>query len=58
VSIQRKEDEIADILIAECRSLDANLPVMGSFGHSRLHELGNTTDRILHRSLFPLLIVH
>jgi nucleotide-binding universal stress UspA family protein len=31
---------------------------MGSFGHSRLHELGNTTDRILHRSLFPLLIVH
>jgi nucleotide-binding universal stress UspA family protein len=60
VSIQRKEDEIADILIAECRSLDANLPVIGSFGHSRLHDLlpGSTTDRILHRSPFPLLIAH
>ena len=55
-----EEDEIADILIAECRSLDANLLVMGSFGHSRLHELlpGSTTDRILHRSPFPLLIAH
>jgi nucleotide-binding universal stress UspA family protein len=33
---------------------------MGSFGHSRLHELlpGSTTDRILRRSPFPLLIAH
>jgi nucleotide-binding universal stress UspA family protein len=33
---------------------------MGSFGQSRLHELlpGSTTDRILHRSPFPLLIAH
>jgi nucleotide-binding universal stress UspA family protein len=55
-----EEDEIADTLIAECRRLDANLLVMGSFGHSRLHELlpGSTTDRILRRSPFPLLIAH
>jgi nucleotide-binding universal stress UspA family protein len=55
-----EDDEVADILIAECRRLDANLLVMGSFGHSRLHELlpGSTTDRVLRRSPFPLLIAH
>ena len=55
-----EDDEIADVLIAECRRLDANLLVMGSYGHSRLHELlpGSTTDRVLHRSPFPLLIAH
>jgi nucleotide-binding universal stress UspA family protein len=55
-----EEDEIADVLIAECRRLDANLLVMGSYGHSRLHELlpGSTTDRVLRRSPFPLLMAH
>lgn len=55
-----EEDEIADALIAECRKLSANLLVMGSYGHSRLHELlpGSTTDRVLHRSPCPLLIAH
>jgi nucleotide-binding universal stress UspA family protein len=51
-----EEDEIADALIEECRKFDTNLLVMGSYGHSRLHELlpGSTTDRVLHRSPFPL----
>jgi nucleotide-binding universal stress UspA family protein len=55
-----EEDEIADVLIAECRRLDAHLLVMGSYGHSRLHELlpGSTTDRVLRRSPFPLLMAH
>jgi nucleotide-binding universal stress UspA family protein len=55
-----EEDEIADALIEECRKLDANLVVMGSYGHSRLHELlpGSTTDRMLRRSPFPLLVAH
>jgi nucleotide-binding universal stress UspA family protein len=55
-----QEDEIAGALIEECRKLDANLLVMGSYGHSRLHELlpGSTTDRILRQSPFPLLIAH
>ena len=55
-----QEDEIADALIEECHKLDANLLVMGSYGHSRLHELlpGSTTDRILRRSPLPLLIAH
>jgi len=33
-----EDDEIADVLIEECHRLDANLLVMGSFGHSRLHQ--------------------
>jgi nucleotide-binding universal stress UspA family protein len=55
-----EDDEIAEVLIAECRKLGANLLVMGSYGHSRLHELlpGSTTDRILRRSPLPLLIAH
>lgn len=55
-----QEDEIADALIEECRKLDANLLVMASYGHSRLHELlpGSTTDRMLRRSPFPLLVAH
>ena len=31
-----EEDETADVLIAECHALGANLLVMGSYGHSRL----------------------
>jgi nucleotide-binding universal stress UspA family protein len=55
-----EEDETADVLIAECRSLGANLLVMGSYGHSQLHDLlpGSTTSRILQRSPVPLLIAH
>ena len=55
-----EEDETADVLIGECRKLDANLLVMGSYGHSLLHELlpGSTTSRVLRRSPFPLLIAH
>jgi nucleotide-binding universal stress UspA family protein len=55
-----QEDEIADALIEECRKLDTNLLVMGSYGHSRLHELlpGSTTDRMLRQSPFPLLVAH
>jgi len=55
-----QEDEVADALMQECRKLEANLLVMGSYGHSHLHELlpGSTTDRILRSSPFPLLIAH
>ena len=55
-----QEDEIADALIEECSKLDAKLLVMGSYGHSRPHELlpGSATDRVLRRWPFPLLIAH
>ncbi|WP_425304892.1 universal stress protein [Bradyrhizobium erythrophlei] len=46
--------------MAECRTLNANLVVMGCYRRPRLHELlpGSTTDRVLHRSPLPLLIAH
>jgi nucleotide-binding universal stress UspA family protein len=55
-----EEDETAEVLMEECRSLGANLLVLGSYGHSELHDLlpGSTTSRILHRSPIPLLIAH
>jgi nucleotide-binding universal stress UspA family protein len=55
-----EEDEIADVLIAQCRRIGANLLVMGSYGHSRLHELlpGSTTTQVLRRSPLPVLIAH
>jgi len=55
-----EEDDTADILVAERRSLGANLLLMGSYGHSGLHELlpGSTTSRILRISPFPLLIAY
>jgi nucleotide-binding universal stress UspA family protein len=55
-----EEDDTADVLVTECRSLGTNLLVMGSYGHSGLHELlpGSTTTRILRISPIPLLIAH
>jgi len=55
-----EEDETAGVLIEECRKLDANLLVMGSYGHSALHELlpGSTTSRLLRRSPIPLVVAH
>jgi nucleotide-binding universal stress UspA family protein len=55
-----EEDETAGVLIEECRKLHANLLVMGSYGHSALHELlpGSTTSRLLRRSPIPLIVAH
>jgi nucleotide-binding universal stress UspA family protein len=55
-----QEDEVAETLMQECRMLDANLLVMGCYGHSHLRELlpGSTTDRVPRSSPFRLLIAH
>lgn len=55
-----QEDEVAETLMQECRRLDANLLVMGSYGYSHLRELlpGSTTDRVPRSSPFRLLIAH
>lgn len=55
-----QEDEIPVALLQESRKLDANLLVMGSYRHSRLHELlpGSTTDQIPRHAPFPLLVAH
>ena len=53
-----QENEIPVALIQESRNLDAKLLVMGSYGHSRLHELlpGSTTDGILRHAPFAPLV--
>jgi nucleotide-binding universal stress UspA family protein len=54
------EDEVAETLIAECRSFGAKLLVIGSYGHSLLRELlpGSTTSRLLRSASIPLLVAH
>jgi nucleotide-binding universal stress UspA family protein len=54
------EDEVAETLIAECRSFGAKLLVIGSYGHSLLRELlpGSTTSRLLRSAPVPLLVAH
>ncbi len=55
-----EEDDTADLLAEQCRSLGANLLVMGSYGRSAQHDLlpGSTTSRMLRISPVPLLIAH
>jgi nucleotide-binding universal stress UspA family protein len=48
------------ILIAEAQRQQADLLVMGGYGHSRLREwlLGGVTYELLHNSPVPLLVAH
>jgi nucleotide-binding universal stress UspA family protein len=47
-------------LIEEAKRMDADLIVMGGYGHSRLHEwlLGGATRELLNNAPVPLLIAH
>lgn len=51
---------IADVLLAQVRDSQADLLVMGGYGHSRLREmlLGGVTRHMLERMTVPLLISH
>jgi nucleotide-binding universal stress UspA family protein len=51
---------VAATLIAQARRLNADLIVMGGYGHSRLREwlLGGVTYELLHQAPVPLLIAH
>jgi nucleotide-binding universal stress UspA family protein len=55
-----RDGGVGATLIAEARRLNADLIVMGGYGHSRLREwlLGGTTDELLHKAPVPLLIAH
>ncbi len=52
--------EVADVLLQHALDKDADLIVMGAYGHSRLREwlLGGTTRDLPSKSKLPILIVH
>ena len=55
-----QDHDVGKTLIAEARRLQADLIVMGGYGHSRLREwlLGGATYELLHKAAVPLLLAH
>jgi len=55
-----KDVDIADILLSRASDIDADLLVMGCYGHSRLRELvlGGTTRSILTEMTVPVFMSH
>lgn len=51
---------VAETLLSRCADYDADLIVMGAYGHSRLREytLGGTTRTILKSMTLPVLMTH
>jgi nucleotide-binding universal stress UspA family protein len=52
--------EVAEVLLQHAMDKDADLIVMGAYGHSRLREwlLGGTTRDLLTKAKLPVLMVH
>jgi nucleotide-binding universal stress UspA family protein len=59
-SIRRGTRDVGATLIAEAQHCNADLIVMGGYGHSRLREwlLGGITYELLHQAPIPLLVAH
>jgi nucleotide-binding universal stress UspA family protein len=57
---KKRKSDVSAALIAEARRQEADLIVMGGYGHSRLREwlLGGMTYELLHQAPVPLLIAH
>jgi nucleotide-binding universal stress UspA family protein len=55
-----RNGDVPAALMAEAKRLNADLIVMGGYGHSRLREwlLGGVTYHMLHHAPVPLLIAH
>jgi nucleotide-binding universal stress UspA family protein len=55
-----QDHDVGKTLVAEARRLQADLIVMGGYGHSRLREflLGGATYELLHKAPVPLLLAH
>ncbi len=55
-----KEAEVADKILAEAKSQEAGLIVIGGYSHSRIREwlLGGVTMKFLRHNPVPLLIAH
>ncbi|MEO6300058.1 MAG: universal stress protein [Paracoccaceae bacterium] len=58
--LSRSLPEVADVLAQHALDRDADMLVMGAYGHSRLREavLGGATRAILERSKIPVLLAH
>ena len=58
--IKNRNGDVGETLIVEAKQRDADLIVMGAYGHSRLREwlLGGATYKLLHGSPIPLLVAH
>ncbi len=57
---KKRSGDVGAALIAEARKQEADLIVMGGYGHSRLREwlLGGVTYELLHQAPVSLLIAH
>lgn len=55
-----RELDIADVLLSRAADQDADLMVLGAYGHSRIRELvlGGVTHSLLRQMTLPLLMAH
>lgn len=51
---------VSDILLRHCADIDADMVVMGAYGHSRFREaiLGGATRNMLEQATLPVLMAH
>ena len=59
-ALKSDDVEIGALLLSQAADLDADLIVMGAYGHSRLRELvlGGATREILRSMTVPVLMSH
>ncbi|NOX36152.1 MAG: universal stress protein [Calditrichaeota bacterium] len=55
----RKEGDQPDRIVETCKEVEADMIIMGSYGHSRIREaiLGSTTVQVMRKSPVPILMV-
>ncbi len=58
--IDVRNRDLSDVLLSKATEMDADLIIMGAYGHSRLREriLGGVTHNILHHTAVPVLMSH
>jgi nucleotide-binding universal stress UspA family protein len=58
--LAKSGDPISTVLLRQARDIDANLIVMGAYGHSRLREtlLGGATRDMLEKTTTPVFMAH